>query len=77
MRQDTQQLGWSRRCLTQEVLPVPDAVVIADECGRKQRAWRSGLLAQAQASFVRKAVGLAEVHLPVRKDALADQPPRP
>src|SRR4029453_18866430 len=54
----------------EEVLPVGHAVVIADERRSRQRTWRSGRLAQAQARLLRQTIGFAAVDLAVGKHAV-------
>ena len=56
--------------LTEEVLPVADAVVVANQRARRHPARRDRLLAQAQAGFMREAVGLARVHFAVGEHAV-------
>src|SRR4051812_40255169 len=68
---DTQRLGIpGYPPLTEEVLPVSDGVVIADQHTCRHHARCDRLLAQAQAGLVRKAVGLARVHFAVGEDAV-------
>ena len=47
----------------EEVLPVGHGVVVSDECRCRQRTWRSGRLAQAQARLLRQTIGFAAVDL--------------
>ena len=52
------------------MLPIADAVVVADQHAGWDHSRCDGLLAQAQAGFVGQAVGFARVHFAVGEDAV-------
>lgn len=52
------------------MLPVADAVVVADECGRRQCTRRAWNFAETQAGFVGQPIGFARVHFAVGEDAV-------
>jgi hypothetical protein len=58
------------RLLREEVIPVGDAVQIADKRAGRAFARRAGMLSQAQSGLVREFVRLARIDFAVREHAI-------